>query len=379
MRKLSLLVCAFLLCSAPPLLAQSPPVVTPENFQNPPIDYRPIATFRGAGGDPQPGTSTVTEELKAILDLGYGGVMFAPTSNEQESGMNVSMEGPSREHLAGGGYGLHKTHDKGQSPWVQIAPPAGEGPFMPPPPDPAQKKLPKPHVPDYLSREYFDQLRELLSHLKASGAKAVFYDEAGFPSGLANHTTPREISRKYLSKHEEHVVGPKQYTIALPSIGALMAVVAMNTQSLERIDLTPRAKDKTLTWNVPDGDWKVMVFNAQYWDKPSTKGVDYKAAVDYLDPDAVTWFLDQVYEPHRKQVGEYFGNTINMSFFDDVGIFDVESTWSYKFNDAFKQLLGKDAAVYYPALWKILAPKPKPPASLSSTPARNYWPTDFPR
>lgn len=84
--------------------------------------------------------------------------------------------------------------------------------------------------------------------------------------------------------------------------------------------------------------------------------LDYRAATDYMDSEAVKLFVDKVYEPHTKEVGSYFWNTIIQTFFDDVGIFEEERTWP-KFNEKFKQRFGLNPAIYYPALWESIGPE----------------------
>jgi len=338
---------------APTASAQQ--VVTESAFKDPLAEYRPVAQFRGAGGGAVTGAGTVSEQLKAIYDRGYGGVMFAPTAASANDNPGGGAPSPPRHT----GYGLRTSVAPGASPWVMIAPPgttggsagyAGSDASIGPAAGPPQAE------PAYLSQEYFDRVKEILAYSKERGRKAVFYDEVRFPSGMANHTTPKSLYRKRLDKSEEAVTGPRAYAKAMPERGVLMAVVALNTKTLQRIDLTPRVQNGLLSWRVPAGEWRVMIFNCITM---SAEGgsVDYSGVVDYLDPDAVKWFLDTVYEPHSRQVGEYFGNTLNMTFFDDVGIYNEERTWTPKFNARFKARIGMDPAVYYPSLWEDIGPE----------------------
>jgi hypothetical protein len=130
----------------------------------------------------------------------------------------------------------------------------------------------------------------------------------------------------------------------------------MNITTLERIDLTPQIKNNNLNWQVPAGSWKLMVFNC-ITTKIAGGELDYCAATDYLDPETANWFVQKVYNPLAKEVGDYFGNTLFQTFFDDVGIFDEERTWTAKFNDKFKSRFGINPAIYYPALWQNIGPE----------------------
>jgi hypothetical protein len=350
-----------LVCSAC-AFAQSNRVITKSNFKNPPSEYRPI----GGADKPLP-QSDLLGKLKMAYDVqGFGGYMFAPSGGIPSAQSNSGAGAPNHVlsmFLHPGG-GLLAAHAQGESPWVMIFPPgtdpghrwkasdatgtdaASTGPAKPV----------SPPQPGYLSQQYFDQVKEFLAYTKKTGHTAVFYDEVGYPSGMANHTTPKELRRKVLDKTEESISGPGEYRQLIPEEGVLMAVVAMNKTTLERIDLTPLVKGKSLVWHVPAGEWLVMTFNCRTL-TGELKGVDYDGAVDYLDPDAARWFIDKNYEAHYKEIGHYFGSTIIQSFFDDVGIFPEERTWTAKFNDKFKALTGKDAAIYYPALWMDIGPE----------------------
>jgi hypothetical protein len=91
--------------------------------------------------------------------------------------------------------------------------------------------------------------------------------------------------------------GPAECQKTLADEGALMAVVAMNTTTRSRVNLTPLVRDGGLNWQARAGTWKVMVFQSVPT-KPFGSGTDYHSAVDHLDPAAVQWFVDTVYEPH---------------------------------------------------------------------------------
>ena len=73
--------------------------------------------------------------------------------------------------------------------------------------------------------------------------------------------------------------------------------------------------------------------------------------VDALDPEAVKQFIDLTYNEYAKRFSSYFKNTIQLTFFDDVGFLRRERTWTGKFNEKFKELNGFSPALYYPALW----------------------------
>jgi hypothetical protein len=370
MRDLFHICSAALFLIVPAAFPQNSEVLTEANFKDPPADYRPIAQFGGAGGGGGVPAGDLMDRLKAVYDLGYGGVMFAPSAPRSSDGGAFGIGGlPVLRHAIG-----PQPRGPYDSPWLEPAiagfntvPIFGSTPSIGTAGTSArgtstgtatgvtsatgQGQAQLPQEPGYLSREYFDRVKQIMTYSKERGRHAVFYDEVGYPSGIANHTTPKELHRRLLEKTEETITGPKEYTKVMPSDGVLMAVVAMNKKTLKRVNLTPLVKQKSVTWKVPAGDWKIMIFNCVLAANSGT-GVDYAGAVDYLDPDAVKWFLDTVYEPHYGQLGEYFGNVLNQTFFDDVGIYNEERTWTFKFNEKFKERFGKDPAIYYPALWE---------------------------
>ena len=316
-------------------------------FKNPPFEYRAYFPFQGAGGRPYQGSTNIQGELENIYTrYGFGGIMFSPTTDKPFLGTGNLVPG----YVKHVGNGLQVTNPAGSCPWLMTLPP-GLAPYKYEANEGIPEDSNRAPLPAYLSRAYFDRLKEILAYSKKRGRKVVFYDEIGYPSGIANHTTPEKYNRKLLTKTEEIVSGPNAFHKVISRDGALMAVVAMNCSTLERIDLTPTIKNNLLGWKVPLGAWKVMVFEC-IAAKTSKAELDYRAATDYLDPEAVGWFLNAVYEPHAREAGEYFGKTIIQTYFDDVGIFDEERTWTTKFNMKFKQRIGLNPATYYPALWE---------------------------
>jgi hypothetical protein len=58
------------------------------------------------------------------------------------------------------------------------------------------------------------------------------------------------------------------------------------------------------------------------------------------------------YEAYARHVGAYFGNTITLTFFDDVGIYSADRTWAAGLAERFEARTGRKPATYYPALWE---------------------------
>jgi hypothetical protein len=219
--------------------------------------------------------------------------------------------------------------------------------------------------PEYLGNEYFALYGQALAVARQRGMTMSLYDEYGFPSGSAGSPNSRDVSlfaQKYpeatlkrLDKREETVAGPTVYEKAVPA-GVLMSVVAMNTATLERVDLTRQVQDGRMRWQVPPGTWKVMFFLCVK---------DGYPCCDYLDPEAVDRFIEMTHQAYYDRFRDYFGTTIDSTFYDEPTLYRGEGrTWTDKFNEKFERKHGFDPRPYYPALWYDIGPQTQA--------ARNY-------
>jgi hypothetical protein len=127
-------------------------------------------------------------------------------------------------------------------------------------------------TPKYLSEEYFDLYGAAVNKAKELGMFLTIYDEYGFPSGSGGANMGDGIPRfknkfpdatlRRLDKYEEDVTGPASYSKPLPA-GTLMSIVAMNTDTQERVDLTGKASNGSISWSVPGGTWKISIIIAK--------------------------------------------------------------------------------------------------------------------
>ncbi len=208
--------------------------------------------------------------------------------------------------------------------------------------------------PEYLSETYFQRYQDMLTVADELDMKVIMYDDNDFPSGMAGGKMEElypDHTMKRLDIIERELIGPAVFTDSIPGI-QLMAAVAMNTESLERIEISSFVKDGVINWNVPQGNWKVMLF-------PLMKDSFHKKylIVDFLDTTAVRHMINHTYEKYYERFSKYFGNTIKMTFFDDVGFWRHPRTWTTRFNEKFMELNGFDPAPYYPALWYDIGPE----------------------
>lgn len=216
------------------------------------------------------------------------------------------------------------------------------------------EKNPYGTTPQFLSEEYFERYSDLLEVAEELDMEVILYDDNDFPSGMAggmieeNHP---EHSMKRLDKIEKEIIGPTIYEDTIPQ-GQLMAAVAMNTKTLERIELSNQIQDGKIRWEVPNGPWKVMFFNLSLYGS-------HKAwlVVDFMDTLGVQHVIDYTYEEYAKRYQQYFGDRINIAFFDDVGFWRFPKAWTPAFNDKFEELNGFTPEEYYPALWYNIGPQ----------------------
>jgi len=219
--------------------------------------------------------------------------------------------------------------------------------------------------PVYLTEDYFKAYGAALKKAKELGMTMCIYDEYGFPSGSAGAIHGDGVRRfankhpkdtiKRLDKHEEDVTGPRDWSKELPA-GRVMSIVAMEMKGKKRVDLTGMIKDGKVAWRVPKGTWKVMIFVCVADGDPN---------VDYLCPEAVGKFVEMTHQQYYKRFKEYFGNTIDGTFFDEPTMYRAKGRmWTDLFNEKFKAKHGFDPAPYYPALWYDIGSKTQA--------ARNY-------
>lgn len=205
--------------------------------------------------------------------------------------------------------------------------------------------------PEYLSEGYFERYRLMLELAEKLGLKVVFYDDINFPTGTAGGRLAAKYPDsmlKNLRKVEEVITGPCRIERPLPE-GRLLAAVAMERDTRERVNLEDAIRGERLVWEAPKGTRQVMFFVCV------TEG----EFVDYLDPEAVKRWMSLTYDVFAKRFSRHFGSTIVQSFFDDPAMVYTSGgrTWTTGFNQKFQERHGRDPALLYPALWHDIGPE----------------------
>jgi hypothetical protein len=207
---------------------------------------------------------------------------------------------------------------------------------------------PAPLVP-FLSPEYFRLYNVALEEAKKQGLEVILYDDYAFPTGTAGGQLAAKFPQhlaKGLNMSEQDIAGPTTLEIAVPK-GIYMGAVMMNRDTFERIDASAGKRDDKVTFLVPKGNWKAMVFYM-----PESRA----RVVDYLDPNAVDAFISLTYQQYQENFGKYFGNLITQTFYDEPSMHHQDRLWTPGFNAAFQKKFGYSPMKDYPALWYDIGP-----------------------
>jgi len=152
---------------------------------------------------------------------------------------------------------------------------------------------------------------------------------------------------------EEATANPRDLPRSRPDIkpdDRLVAVVAGKLDG-ERLDassltvLTDRVNGRTLRWDAPEGQWRIMAFWLTY--------VDDGTVVDHLNEAAMTRYFNHVGGSLESAVGDAFGTTVESMFSDsfEVPIHRNGIYWNQHLLANFREVKGYDLTQYLPALW----------------------------
>ncbi len=169
---------------------------------------------------------------------------------------------------------------------------------------------------EYLSREWMECVERAVKTARETGLEVWLYDENGFPSGIGNLKVSRitDYRPKFVEYKEYETEGGSETDILLGNAEVLLArAQATGKKKQEDIDLTGEAFEGRLIWKAPRGSWKIQMYVLRYIEDEN----DVVYGVDYLNADAMQYFLDYSLAPYEKAVGEHFGKTIRGVFTDE--------------------------------------------------------------
>lgn len=217
---------------------------------------------------------------------------------------------------------------------------------------------------DYLSERWWEIVSFFVKSCKKLGMKAWIYDDEDRPSGGAGGrvANKQEFRYKYLEYVEREYPGPVGLKVEVPKGDMLFAVAFKKNGSgiVERtlIDLTPNIDDRFLSWDVPDGSWRIIF----YLQKPGIGWLrDYDP--DLLNEKAVKDFMSLTHRQYSKRFRYYMGSTIQGAFTDEPTIppsmqkfgsrfpWAPAIPWPARFRDKFKEMKGYDIVSFLPLLY----------------------------
>lgn len=178
----------------------------------------------------------------------------------------------------------------------------------------------RPHK-DWLGEGWYRDLEICLQFARTNNLAMIIFDDWWWPSQMMGGRVPPQYGSKRLEATTLPFEGPQTISATGYDDTNLIAVVAGRVAEGGAIDgatlvnLTASIKDGQLVWKVPAGQWQIMKF---FWQYNGSKG-DQKRyiSVDGASPDAVAWFIENVYQKHYERFQADFGKTIVGFFYDE--------------------------------------------------------------
>ena len=225
----------------------------------------------------------------------------------------------------------------------------------------------------YLSDEYFAQYKTAVDKARDLGLKLCLYDEFDYPSGSIgagvngwdgqfNRLYPNDTAKRLDKLEEEETYRPAGDYVKTVGCGTFMGAIAINRSSHKITVLSTGSGDRCLFQDneltlkdVPllNGIQSIMIFMCVK-DHSDT-------VVDYLEPEAVSKFINAVHQKYYDRFAADFGTVIDSTFYDEPRMWgtscdDQENTmsckmWTARYNSKFEERFGFSPVKYYPALW----------------------------
>ncbi len=202
----------------------------------------------------------------------------------------------------------------------------------------------RPHE-DFLEERWWQDVDIIIDECEKRDMKLWILDDKHFPTGYANGEIKKnhpELQKMFLTMKQFDFVGPKKNAGVLlkwvlsgrPNVmqvgvdqkeeeevkeSQIKAVIAAKKTRYEGIDsqtlinLTDNIKEDTLYWDIPAGDWSILVFT-------ETNDGGEESTNGYLNPivkEATDVLIDTVYQAHFDHYSDKFGNVIQGFFSDE--------------------------------------------------------------
>ncbi|RHR22564.1 hypothetical protein DWX43_21610 [Clostridium sp. AF19-22AC] len=249
----------------------------------------------------------------------------------------------------------------------------------------------RPH-PDFVGAGWWRDMDIILDEARKRGMKVWILDDSHFPTGYANGAMEKKeavLCRQSLVY--QTVECPKSGEIMILSLAAYQEVPPWQPNMMEQylmqgknirqfnddellsltavkvngdgkndlIDILPLVTDGTLSFRVPEGQWRIYIC---YLTRNRGPHRDY---INMLDKASCRILIDTVYEPHYERYAKDFGTTIAGFFSDEPELGNghlyetgkkiselEDQAWSREVQEELKQRWRGDFTKLLPLIWE---------------------------
>ena len=203
----------------------------------------------------------------------------------------------------------------------------------------------------YLDDEHTRVYRAFVDEAQKLGMRVILYDDYHFPTGQVAgqffQHFPDDMADR-LDKVETQHTGPGIMELEVPE-GSFLGAALWNLDNNGIEDVSEGFSNGKVSCDVGEGSWKLMGF---YLNHEAVNQIRNPGIMNYLEEDATAKFISISYEKFYEGYGEYFGNVIPMSFYDEPSLHWLDGRmWTEDIDALYRERYGESPIRYYPALW----------------------------
>ncbi len=253
----------------------------------------------------------------------------------------------------------------------------------------------RPH-PDFCGVKWWKDMDVILDEARKRDMKVWILDDSHFPTGYANGALadkPDELCRQSICCKDFDVEENSLFVLSREQIqhpepfqksmvenyvmtgeirqfadDRLLSLYAVRQDRggfavpENRINLMEYLENEELSWQVPEGKWKVYALHL------SRNFGYHRSYINMMDKESCKVLLDAVYEPHYEHYREDFGKTIAGFFSDEPELGNghlyenedpfgsaIDYPWSRELEAALRMKMGSDFEALMPLLWETQA------------------------
>ena len=227
----------------------------------------------------------------------------------------------------------------------------------------------------YLSKEFVEMVKYVIEEAGRRDMEVAITFGSGWKFG--GFWVPPTHRSKVLTQASVEVIGPGTFNQALPEYhlpsrgpvfrsdapdeNQIVAVVAGKASGnrlagASLVDLTSQVEKGQLHWQIPSGQWRLMVFRLKYTGGQNAATQNFPRrqwVVDHFSKEAVRNYCEYLGGTFYRAFGEQFGKTLDTFFCDSFEVMVLPDTihWSNAALEEFKAYKGYDLTRYLPAVW----------------------------